>query len=245
MPQLAVLLSERNARNLRQPMPEVSHALLERTLYDPPRAAASSRWAKQLHRSFPEAELIPYVWHLVSHDASDGLREHGSRSIPGEPHEFGGLKDTAPIKQAWTAALPCYQELGARRVVVRTPTSITPGMVGRRRIQSFVAARAAESLQTVWEPEGLWEQDNSTLFASDAGMTLLWRAFVAGRASRAGATLAEPGVWLRIDGAGRDPRLSPDQLDALLEHVEEQPDAVLVFAGPRALGNLRALAAEL
>ena len=245
MPELSVLLSQRNARGLREPMPEVAHALLERTLLDPPRAAAAARWATQLQRTFPNAELIPYVWHLVSHEPSDGLREHTSRTMPGDPHTYGGLKDTPQTQQAWGAALPSYQRLDAKRVVLRSPTSISPGAVGRRRIQTFVEARRAEGLQTVWEPEGLWEQDDATRFASELGIVLLWRAFFAGRPCRSGATLADPGVWLRVDGAGRNPRLSPDQLDAVLEQAEEAPDSVFVFAGPRALGNLRAVSAEL
>ena len=117
--------------------------------------------------------------------------------------------------------------------------------MGRRRIQTFVEARQAEGLQTVWEPEGLWEQDDATRFADELGVVLLWRAFVAGRPGRPGATLADPGVWLRVDGGGRNPRLSPDQLDALLEHAEVAPSATFVFAGPRAVGNLRAVSAEL
>ena len=245
MPLLCVLLSQRNARAVRDPLPGVAHVLLERTLLDPPRAAAAARWASGLQRTFPEAELIPYVWHLVSHEPSDGLREHASRTIPGDPHAFGGLKDTPQTQQAWSAALPSYQRLGAKRVVLRSPASISPGAVGRRRIQTFVEARRAEGLETIWEPEGLWEQEAATRFAADLGVPLLWRAFVAGRPCRPGETLADEGVWLRVDGAGRNPRLSPDQLDALLEHLEIAPNTPVVFTGPRAVGNLRALSAEL
>jgi hypothetical protein len=244
MPQLSLMLTERNARHLRQPMPEVAYALLERTLYDPPRAAAAARWASQLQRSFPQAELAPYVWHYISHDRDDGLRDHASRTMPGEPHELGALRDTPQARQAWTAVLPCIEALHAKRIVLRTAASISPGNVGRRRIETFVKARRDDGLATVWEPEGLWDQDEATAFARDIGATLLWRAFVAGRPARAGQTLADPAVWLRVDGAGRNPRMSPDQLDALLEHTDEQPDSVLVFTGPKALGNLRAFAAE-
>jgi hypothetical protein len=246
MPQLALLLSEHNARHLRQPMPEVSYVLLERTLHDPPRAAAATRWAAQLRLRFPQAELIPWTWHLVSHALEDGLRKHAARTLPGDPSAFGGLKDTPENALAWRAALPCMQALEPRRIALRTPVSITPGPLGRSRIGAFVEARRAElGWETLWEPDGLWELDDAAAFARQIGATLMWRGFVAGRPQQAGSTLLDEGIWIRVDGAARSARIHADQLDALLVHAEEDPGAVFAFAGAAALTNLRSVAREL
>ena len=64
---LGLLLSDNNARRQRQPMPKVDVVLLERTLFEPPRASAAGRWATQVRRLFPNAEVIPYAWHLLTH----------------------------------------------------------------------------------------------------------------------------------------------------------------------------------
>lgn len=249
-PQLGVLLTEGNEGRQRSPVPEADLVLLERTLFDPPRAAAAGRWQAQIERLFPNAELIPYVWHLISHAVEDGLRAQSSRTLQGEPHLFGQLQATREVEQAWDAAMQAYTALKAKRVVLRTPPSLSPGPVGRKRIESFIQTRREQSLAVVWEPEGLWEPDEAASFADSLGVDFMWRAFSGGRPVRpdgsTDGTLVAPSAWLRVEGMGRRPRLSADQLDALLEHAESvdvQP--TLIFSGPKALSNLAMVHAEL
>ena len=242
---LAVLLSDNNARRQRKPLPDVSHVLLERTLFEPPRASAAMRWATQVRRLFPNAEVIPYAWHLLSHGPDDGLRGLSSRTLEGEPRKFGGLQASDEVARAWEAVRPCYDALGAKRIVVRTPTSITPGAIGRKRLQAFTEARRADGVELVWEPEGLWGPTETTALARSLGVTPMGPAFVAGRPNNEGAdpeVLYHPQAWLRVDAMGRRPRLSADQLDALADHVDVVGAATLVFAGPKALSNLSAAA---
>ncbi len=247
-PKFAILLSENQTRRVTEVVEHVDLVLLERTLFDLPRAAAAGRWLGQLRHTSPNAELVPYVWHLVSHGNDDGLRDLGSRTLSGPPQAFGLLQDTPQVQQAWEGLMQCIGALEATRVVLRTPTSVTPGPVGRKRLETWVAARKAEKLNVLWEPEGLWQADEATNLSTILGIDVLGRAFAAGRPNYSELEpelLFHPGAWLRVDGMGKRPRLSADQLDALLEHCEVQPDTTMVFAGPKAIGNFKATRAEM
>jgi hypothetical protein len=236
-----LLLDETNARRLRRVAPEVQLVLLERTLFDPPRAAAGSRWASLLHRSFPNAELVPYVWHLVSHGAEDGLREHGSRTLEGPPQAFGQLQATPEVDRAWDALMQCVNTTGAKRLVMRTPPSITPGALGRKRIASFVEAKRSAGIELVWEPQGLWSPIEASMFARELGIPMLHAAFVGGRPlfdDDDRPRLVARDAWLRVDPTSRRPQLSADQLDAIIDHLDYCGDATLVFTGPHAIANL-------
>lgn len=241
---LGLLLSPLNARARRPPDPRVGLVLLERTLHDPPRAAAARRWGQQLRRSFPEAELVPYAWHLISHGPDDGMRERTRRTLAGAPHLFGGLQQSPQTAQAWDVTRLCTEALGSSSVAVRTPPSVTPGALSRKRLREFVEARRGEGLGVVWEPEGLWEPAVAAAFAKEIGATLMWPGFAGGRAVREEGSdaLVPDGAWLRVDGAGPRRAIHGGHVDELLDQVDVDPDATIVFAGPRARGNLAQLA---
>src|SRR5690606_23599043 len=104
------------------------------------------------------------------------------------------------------------------------------------------------SLRVLWEPEGLWEPEEACRFARQLGIDVMVRAFHAGRPIRSSENpeiLVGSQPWIRVDAIGRRPRLSADQIDALVEHIEHVPDAHIVFAGPRAVQNLQALTRSL
>lgn len=244
---LGLLLSDHNARRQRQPLPQVDVVLLERTLFEPPRAGAAGRWATQVRRLFPNAEVIPYAWHLLTHGPDDGLRGVSSRSLEGQPHKFGGLQSSDEVARAWEAVRPCYEALGAKRIVIRTPASLTPGAVGRKRLQTFVEQRRADGYDLVWEPEGLWSPPEVVSLAASLQITAMGPAFVAGRPNTDDdpEVLYHRAAWLRVDAMGRRPRLSADQLDAIADHLDVVANPTLIFAGPKALANLEATADSL
>lgn len=244
---LGLLLSKHNARVRRPPDPRIGVVLLERTLLDPPRAAATKRWGAQLRRSFPRAQFVPYAWHLVSHGPQEPLRTNTSRSLPGDPHLFGGLQTNPQTDQAWEVSRLCVQALETNTVAVRTPPSITPGALGRSRIRAFVAARQAEGLAVLWEPQGLWEPAVALQAAKEAGATLLLPGFVGGRPARdEGAEgLTPPAAWVRVDGSGPKQGIHGGHVDELLDHVDLFPNSTVVFAGRRARNNLSQFAEAL
>ena len=229
-PRLGLVLSQHNVRRLRRPEPDLAFVLLERTLFDPPRAAAARRWGEWLRRMFPDAELVPYAWHLVTHAPEDGLRARSTRTLEGPAHAFGLLQPTREVEQAWHASQQTAQALGARRIAVRTPTGLAPGPVGTKRVREF-AERHGTEVELLWEPTGLWTVDEADAVARDAGVTPILDAF------------EEPSAraWLRVDPLLRKARLDADQTEDLVELLEDRDDSVVVLAGPAALGNLHTL----
>lgn len=247
MTTLGVILGADNSRG-GKPEDRVGAVLLERTLLDPPRLPAMTRWSAAVRRRFPQAQQLPYAWHLVSHAKEDGLRARAARRPAGEDHELGGLQPTAAVARAWDVTKLCAQACNSTTIALRTGPSLTPGAIGRKRMREFVAARRDEGFAIVWEPEGLWDDDVAVAFARELDVTLLMPAFAAGRPRRVDETsaiLVDARAWLRVDGVGKRSAVEPQHLDALLEHAEAVPDATFVFTGPRALQHLRALAVEL
>lgn len=240
---LGLLLNQHDAQARRAPDPRVGVVLLERTLLDPPRAAATTRWAQQVRRSFPQARLIPYVWHLVSHGPEERMAERTSRTLSGPAHKFGGLQDSPETRQAWQVTQLCAEAMQAKTVAVRTPPSLSPGAVGRARIRAFTEARRAEGIDLLWEPEGLWEAPMASALAVQLGIALMLPAFAGGRPLRhEGGGLAAPGAWLRVDGSGPRQGIHGGHVDELLDHVDAAPETVMVFTGPRARPNLAQVA---
>jgi len=243
-PKLGVLLNDEKALHAAREADPVDLVVLRSTLINPPRAAGARAVAQRLAALHPRASVIPYVWHLVSHGAEDGVREFGTRSLPGEARRFGHLQDTPEVREAWQTTLRCAQELAATRVLLRTPASFTPGAGNQARLAAFVAARAAEGLEVVWEAEGLWEPAQTLALARKLGMQTVVPAFDGAGRPFAGALERR---WLRVDGAGPTTKLRGVLGEALAHTLEaaEGPASVVLFAGPRAYANLRAFAQEL
>lgn len=244
-PTLALLVDDLNARRARVE-PAVGLLLLERTLFEPPRAAACRRWAARLRHVFPQAELAAYAWHLVSHGPADGLRSSGTRTLPGEPARFGALAPTPEVDQAMRIVKTTLEALGTDQLALRTPPSLAPGAVGRARLDAFLTGPAA-GLRVIWEPQGLWGALEAQAFAAQLGgdVQVLLPGFEGGRPIFAGddrQVLVGRGAWLRVDPAGPRRTLNGGQVDALVDHAAEEPSSVFVFTGPRAVSNLRAVA---
>lgn len=258
MPRLGVILQDEHAlRAARPARPDPSDeagdeagdpvelVVLRSTLLNPPRAAAARALAEQVRSVHPNAVLVPYVWHLVSHAASDGLREAGTRTLPGEARRFGHLQDTPEVLSAWDVSLRCAKEMGADTVILRTPPSFTPGAVNQARLAAFVEARAAEGLHVVWELDGLWEPAATLALARKLSIDTLVPAFE-GTGRPVQQTYEHR--WLRIDAAGATERLRGALAESLvfaLANADALEDTTILFSGARAHANLRSFARAL
>lgn len=246
-PKLGVLLNEEKALSAARETDPVALVVLRSTLVNPPRAAAARSLAERVRGVHPRAALVPYAWHLVTHGAEDGVRELGTRALPGEARKFGHMQDTPEVREAWQTTLRCLQEFGGKQVVVRTPASFTPGSVGHARLTAFAAARAAEGVELVWEAEGLWEPAQTLALARKLGLQTIVPAFD-GTGRPFTGTLERR--WLRVDGAGPTDRLRGVLAEALAFAVDgaeaaDEDGPVVLFGGPRAYANLRSFAREL
>jgi hypothetical protein len=215
---------------------------LQTTFVDLPRGRAARSMGESVRKVHPEAEVMPYVWHLVSHGVADGLRSMGTRTLAGPPHQFGELQQTREVDQAWEATEACASALQARRVILRTGPSLTPGAIGRGRLQAFVARSRDAGLDLVWEPEGLWEHDVAADLAYALGLPWIAPAIV-GRRLVSDWPL---GAWLRVDGTGPGGALDERQsmgLAGLLEDNYGMDHTLVLFSGSRAYPNLRRVVA--
>ena len=222
----------------------VGCVLLQTTLVEFPRAAGAKRLREHWAQTHPNAEVLPYAWHLVSHGVTDGLRGMGTRALPGDPERFGGLQNTPEVDLAWSATEVSAAALGAQRIVLRTPSSLSPGALGQARLRAFVTARRAQRQELVWEPEGLWEADQAAEIAQSLAIPWIAPAFAGRRVLRPWPL----GAWLRVEGTGPTSQLDERAMLAILELVEatqDQEDARLLFAGSQAYANLRRLVAFL
>jgi len=238
---LGIVLNETNAIRAK-PDRRVGLVLLERTFYDPPRRAAMVRWTQQIRRSFPAATVVPYTWHLASHGPDDSTRQHATRTLAGEPGKIGSLQLNAETQPAWDVTEICREACEAQQIVVRTPPSLTPGMLGRRRLQKVAEAQQAKGVSLIWEPSGLWEATEALAFGREIGAKVIFPAFEGGRpsyVSEGSLDLVGFGAWLGVAPVGARQNLSGDQVDALVDHAEEHPDSVMIFSGRRALAGIR------
>jgi len=258
MPRLGVILQDEHALRAARPsrpapageaadeaVDPVQLVALRSTLLNPPRAAAARALAEHVRGIHPNAVLVPYVWHLVSHGDSDGLREAGTRTLPGEARRFGHLQDTPEVQSAWEVTLRCAREMGADRVILRTPPSFTPGTINQARLGAFVEARAAEGLRVVWEIDGLWEPAATLALARKLDIDTLVPAFE-GTGRPVPQTYERR--WLRVDSAGATERLRGALAESLvfaLANADALEDTTILFAGGRAHANLRAFARSL
>lgn len=245
MPRLGVILPDEHALRVAKPDDPVDLVVLRSTLLNPPRAAGARSLAASVHAVHPEAALVPYVWHLVTHAPGDGLRESGTRSLPGEAHRFGHLQDTPEVHAAMDVTLRCAEEMSAKTLLLRTPPSFTPGTVNQARLAAFAEARAKEGIELLWEADGLWEPATTQALARKHGFKTLVPAF-----DGTGRPIAQnyEHRWLRIDSAGPTERLRGALAEGLayaLEDKDALETTTLLFAGPRGYANLRAFARTL
>lgn len=239
-PRLGIIIADERALRAARSDDPVDLVILRSTLVNPPRAAGATKLRSRFRELHPNAEVYPYIWHLVSHGPTDGLRDLGSRSLPGDPRAFGHLQDTPEVRGAWESTLRCATAMESTTVVLRTPASFTPGGIYRARLRRFVAERAAEGLHVVWEAEGLWEPPSTLAVARELDMTTIVPAFDGTGRPFSGSLERR---WLRVDGAGPTTHLRPALADSLLLALDARDEeATILFGGPRGYANLRAFA---
>jgi hypothetical protein len=237
-------LSDDRELHAAQPSDPVALLLLGSTFVDPPRAAGAKALASRVRAAHPRAEAVPYAWHLVTHGPGDGVAQLGTRTLGGDPARTGGLQATYEVEQAWDATAAVAEALRATTIVLRTPASLTPGALGRRRLEQFLTAHAAPGRQLAWEPSGLWDAATAGAAALELGLTLVWPPFVGGRIAPL-PTLPPTQLWLLVEGVGAGQRVDAEQLDAVADWLADGACDAVLFGGAMAYAKLRRAVAHL
>jgi hypothetical protein len=236
---LGVVLDDESLLGAARRDDPVDVVVLRSTFLNPPRAGAARRMAERIREQHGEIEIVPYAWHYLTHEASDGIEVGSNRALDLKPGSYGHLRGDA-IAHAWEVTKLCASGFGATRVLLRTPTSFSPGSLSRRRFTNFVAGLGPDDPKLVWEPEGLWESAEAAAFAEPLGVEVLAPAF-----SMTGQLLEIEGAgWLKIQGS-KDGRLRSAHAEVLADSLVDASEArslTLLFDGRRAYANLRAFA---
>jgi hypothetical protein len=236
---LAVVLDDESLLGASRRDDPVDIVVLRSTFLNPPRAGAARRIAERIREHHPDVEIVPYAWHYLTHEASDGIDVGSNRALDLAPGSHGHLRGDA-IAHAWEVSKLCASGLGATRMLLRTPPSFSPGSLSRRRFTNFVATLGPDDPKLVWEPEGLWTSEEAAAFAEPLGVETVAPAF-----SMTGQLLEIDGAgWLKIQGS-KDGRLRSSHAEVLADSLVEASQArplTLLFDGRRAYANLRAFA---
>ncbi|MGB1700182.1 MAG: hypothetical protein ACPHRO_09530, partial [Nannocystaceae bacterium] len=138
---------------------ELHEVWLRGPMLNMPRGQGASRLREQLHRRIgKDTQLGLYAWHYLTHRSEDPLPGRGTRTltIDATSGPCGHLQDTPACQSALEASTRALQELGGRTLVLATPSSMTPGSLGRRRLAGFFERCQGLDIDLVWEPTGLW-----------------------------------------------------------------------------------------
>lgn len=242
--QLGIVLTDfRSASTARDPDP-VDLLILRSTFLNPPRVKAAESISRKLRKTHIHAELIPYVWHLVSHRVSDHMSSRATRSLSGEPQKFGHLQATDEVRHAWNITLQYTKAMQASRLILRTPPSFTPSQENQNRLRDFSQQCAEQNIQLWWEVEGLWQQDLLVELSQQLHIWLISSAF-----DRTGRVMEEhlSSQCLIVDSHGAIPRLRDVMTENLLHSLEASKTAnveCVLFAGRFAYANLQTFVAH-
>ncbi len=237
---LGITIGPELAERARHVPAAIERVAWEPTFRDPPRAPALRRVHDDLARKFPNAAPVAYAWHLVTHGPGDHAVDQAARTLPGPAHAFGHVQPTREVAQAWEISLGNAHALQATTMVLRTPSSFTPGVVARKRLADFVSTHRQVDITLVWEPTGLWQPLEIAQVCTELKLVPFIDAFSDARFALTETDLAalesaSPDVWLRIDGAGRRRTFTPEQHDILRDLESDAFTAI--FGGTQAIAN--------
>src|SRR5262245_30105289 len=114
-----------------KPDDPVEIVVVRSTFLNPPRAAAAKRQAERAREIHHDATLIPYAWHYVTHEQGDGIEVGSNRALE-TTGKYGHFRSTPDVAQAWNVASICADAWDSSMLVVRTPTSFSPGSLSRK-----------------------------------------------------------------------------------------------------------------
>ena len=90
---------------------------------------------------------------------------------PGKPGS-GHFRDSDVVRGAWAETVEAARALEAAALLLRTPPSFTPTTGHRATLGAFVSGAAEDlpGVSLIWEPRGVWEDEEVAEWASEAGL---------------------------------------------------------------------------
>jgi uncharacterized protein YecE (DUF72 family) len=159
------------------------------------------------------------------------------------PHDAttGDFRDSPLARSALDALVASVKDLAAGCVVFRSPDDLSPSAANREQLTRFfteIASEAQLGVPRVWIPGGLWGVRTAAKLALELGVTLAIDPLVIDPAvpEERYEDLEVPGLYLRLENAGRTGLIRNEKLEDLAALVEAYSAAsmplTVVFASP-------------
>ena len=147
-------------------------------------------------------------------------------------------------EKAWTAALHAVERLGARTLLVRTPTQFRPSRENRDALVEFFARPRPEGLTVVWRAEGLWDgqPEDRNAVCERAGLVPVLDPLALDEDDLMDPEVLPPGpfvYWRLLGRPGGGTRFSEMHFDRLAGLLESRTSGIVVFGAAVKAGDAR------
>lgn len=141
---------------------------VQETFYDPPSERTLARW----RRSAPDGFAFTVrAWQLITHPSSYPGYQRIRRPWEKNAHDrFGLFQQTGETRWAWQIVRKSAAILDAKAIVFQTPPSFTPTRENKENLLRFFDAVERGPVHLVWEPDGLWEEEETAELCSQCGL---------------------------------------------------------------------------
>lgn len=140
----------------------------QETFFDPPGRRTLERWRRQAPADFV---FVIRAWQLITHPFdSPGYKRIQRPLEEKDPRGFGFFRPGEQTQWAWSVVEEAQEILEARAVLFQTPAAFTPTREHRENLARFFGSITKRDYHLVWEPEGMWEEEEVEALCGDLGL---------------------------------------------------------------------------
>ena len=141
---------------------------IQETFFDPPGRRTLERWRRQSPAGFV---FVVRAWQLITHPPAFPGYKRIRRPWEKEAKSgFGFFRPGEQTQWAWSVVQEAQEILEARAVLFQTPASFTPTREHRENLVRFFNSIQRRDCHLVWDPEGVWEEEEVEALCSDLGL---------------------------------------------------------------------------
>lgn len=127
--------------------------------------------------------------------------------------------------------------LGARFILVRTPSSVAPSARTRAKLTRLVEALRGAATSIAWEPRGIWSEEEMLATSQQLDLVVV-------RDLAEQDPLPSDVVYTRLLALGRNSRVGSGALERVSERIEEAKEAFVVIEGQGAVNAAKRLRSD-
>ena len=144
------------------------------------------------------------------------------------------LKPSAALDAELELTLETARQLRARCIVLRTPPDVTPAALWRDRMVKLLDRLPSDVTHVVWEPSGLWEDEEAALRAKKWGVVL-------GVDPSRQETPPGPIAYGRLRAFGETRAYGPSALEKVVKNIGDRREAFVIIETDGALDECKRL----